>query len=43
VTSLPSITEALWNVDTKQLKISLNGILALQDVEYAELATEGKS
>jgi hypothetical protein len=42
VTSLPSIREAIWNVDTKQLKILLKGILALKDVEFAEVSHEDK-
>ncbi|MBT7769820.1 MAG: hypothetical protein HN705_07530 [Rhodospirillales bacterium] len=41
VTSIPSITEAIWNVDTKQLEISLNGILALKGVEFAEVSYKG--
>jgi PAS domain S-box-containing protein len=36
-THLPSIKEAVWNLDVKQVSILLDGIVALQDIRYAEI------
>ncbi len=39
---LPSIEEATWNLDLKQLKTLLDGIVALQDIRYAEIRDKGR-
>lgn len=41
-THLPSIKEAVWNLDMKQLQILLDGITALSNIRYTQIKDQGR-
>jgi len=40
---LDGLTNSLWTVDSEQIKIALEGMLNLPDMEYAEISIDGET